>query len=97
MTLPQELKHFVTEDCIGQTDEQLTRSLENFFSFHCKGSMSLQEYSLEWDLRFEEAHTRAGLDINMVGRSFLWLKHSGMSQKFCDDLKLQEISPASTT
>ena len=51
--------------------------------------MTLQEYSLEWDLWLEEAQARAGLDINAVGRSFLWLKRSGMSQRFFDDLKLQ--------
>ncbi|CAJ1458578.1 unnamed protein product [Effrenium voratum] len=74
----------------GQTDEQLlTKALEAFFDFKRKNAMTLQEFSLEWDLRFEEAQTRAGLDMNMVGRSYLWLKQSNMSQKFCDDLKLQ--------
>ncbi|CAJ1364862.1 unnamed protein product [Effrenium voratum] len=52
----------------GQTDEQLlTKALEAFFDFKRKNAMTLQEFSLEWDLRFEEAQTRAGLDMNMVG------------------------------
>ena len=73
----------------GQQDQDLaTQSLERFFSLQ-RGRLSLQEYSVEYDARFDEASDRAGLQMNEVARFFLFFRGSGLSMKQIDDLKLQ--------
>ena len=73
----------------GQQDQDLaTQSLERFFSLQ-RGRLSLQEYSVEYDARFDEASDRAGLQMNEVARFFLFFRGSGLSPKQIDDLKLQ--------
>jgi hypothetical protein len=73
----------------GQQDQDLaTQSLEKFFGL-ARGRLSLQEYSVEFDARFDEASDRAGLQMNEVARFFLFFKHSGLSSKQVDDIKLQ--------
>ena len=73
----------------GQQDQDLaTQSLERFFSLQ-RGRLSLQEYSVEYDARFDEAADRAGLQMNEVARFFLFFRGSGLSTKQIDDLKLQ--------
>ena len=77
-------------DTYGDNDEQqTTRALENFFEFRRPHSQSLQEYAADWELRLDEAKLRAGLDLNNVAKSYLWLKQSGLSQRHQDDLRLQ--------
>ena len=73
----------------GQQDQDLaTEALEKFFSLQ-RGKLSLAEYAVEFDTRLDEASDRAGLQLNDVGKFFLWFKHSGMSTKVIDDIKLQ--------
>eukprot|EP00434_Breviolum_minutum_P029296 symbB.v1.2.025911.t1/scaffold2550.1/size76503/5 len=57
----------------GQQDQDLaTASLERFFSLSRQGNkLSLAEYSVEFDTRYDEAHDRAGLNLNDVGKFFL--------------------------
>ena len=56
----------------GQQDQDLaTQSLEKFFGL-ARGRLSLQEYSVEFDARFDEASDRAGLQMNEVARFFLF-------------------------
>ena len=52
-------------------------------------NQELQEFAAEWDLRYEEAKEKAGLDINNVAKSYLWMKQSGLPQRHLDDLRLQ--------
>lgn len=51
--------------------------------------MTLAEYAMEFDVRYDEAHDRAGLQLNDVGKFYIWFKHSGLSPKTVDDIKLQ--------
>ena len=76
-------------DAFGQSDQELTTSsLEAFFGLK-RGRLSLQEYAAEWELRYEEAQTRAGLDVNDVAKTFLFFQNSGLPNKFIEDVKLQ--------
>ena len=77
-------------DAFGDTDEaQTTRALEMFFEHKRPHNQELQEFAAEWDLRYEEAKEKAGLDINNVAKSYLWMKQSGLPQRHLDDLRLQ--------
>ena len=76
-------------DAFGQSDQDMvSRSLEAFFEFR-RGKMSLQEYSVEWDLRYDEAETRSNLQLNDVAKFYLFFKQSGLPSKFIEDVKLQ--------
>ena len=76
-------------DAFGQSDQDMvSRSLEAFFEFR-RGNMSLQEYSVEWDLRYDEAETRSNLQLNEVAKYYLFFKQSGLPSKFIEDVKLQ--------
>ena len=66
----------------------VSKSIEEFFEFR-RNKMSFQEYSIEWDIRLEEAVTRAGLELNDVGKFYLFFKGSGLPPKFVEDTKLQ--------
>ena len=73
----------------GQQDQDLaTQALEKFFNIS-RNKMTLAEYSVEFESRLDEASDRAGLQLNEVGRFFLFFKHSGLSAKTVDDIKLQ--------
>ena len=77
-------------DTYGDNDEtQAMRSLENFFEYRRPHGQSPQEYSADWELRYEEAKLRSGLDLGQVAKSYLWMKQSGLPQKHQDDLRLQ--------
>ena len=75
----------------GQMDQDLaTSSLEAFFGLTRHGNkLSLSEYSVEFDSRYDEASDRAGLQLNDVGKFFLWFRGSGLPSKTIDDIKLQ--------
>ena len=91
--IPSGVQHLVAalRQAFGQQDQDLaTASLERFFSLSRQGNkLSLAEYSVEFDTRYDEAHDRAGLNLNDVGKFFLWFKHSGLPSKMIDDIKLQ--------
>ncbi|CAE7765903.1 RE2 [Symbiodinium sp. KB8] len=42
----------------------------------CNALRDLQEFAAEWDLRYEDARSKAGLEMNTVAKSYLWLKAS---------------------
>ena len=75
----------------GQQDQDLaTAALEKFFSLTRHGSkLTLAEYAVEFDVRYDEAQERAGLQLNEVGKFFLWFKNAGIPSKTVDDIKLQ--------
>ena len=76
-------------DAFGLSDQELvSKAIEDFFEFK-RGKLSLAEYSIEWDARLEEATTRAGLELNDVGKYYLFFRNSGLPSKFLDDVKLQ--------
>ena len=50
-----------------------TQALEKFFNIS-RNKMTLAEYSVEFESRLDEASDRAGLQLNEVGRFFLFFK-----------------------
>ena len=72
-------------DAFGEGDQvRATQSLESFFYFR-RGRLSLAEYSAEWTMRMEEAMAHAGLDMNNVARTFLYVRGSQLPQRHIDD------------
>jgi hypothetical protein len=63
-------------------------SLEAFFT-HTRGNLPMNDYLIMWKLTFDEAHQMAGLEINDIGKSFLLLHNTGLSQRDQRDFKLQ--------
>ena len=77
------------KDAFGVSDQEMvSQSIEAFFEFR-RGKMSFQEYAIEFDIRLEEAVTRAGLDLNDVAKFYLFFRGSGLPYKFVEDIKLQ--------
>ena len=53
-----------------QQDQDLaTQALDKFFGL-ARGQLSLSEYSVEFDSRYDDAHDRVGLQLNDVGKFF---------------------------
>ena len=76
-------------DAFGLSDQELvSKAIEDFFEFK-RGKLSLAEYSIEWEARLEEATTRAGLELNEVGKFYVFFRGAGLPSKFVDDIKLQ--------
>ena len=77
------------KDAFGMSDQEIvSRSIEEFFEFK-RGKLSFQEYAIEWDIRLEEATTKAGLELNDVAKFYLFFRGSGLPQRFIEDVKLQ--------
>ena len=68
--------------------EMASRALDHLFDFR-RGKMSLQEYSVEFDQRMQEASEKAGLEMNDVAHFYLFFKNSGLPSKFVEDVKMQ--------
>ena len=89
--IPSGVQSLLNElrSAFGEAEQlQATKALETFFEFR-RGRLSLQAWSVQWQKNLEEAITHAGLEINPVARTYLYLKSSGLSTKAVDDLLLQ--------
>ena len=76
-------------ETFGTTEqEQASRSLETLFELR-RGKMTLQEYAVEFDLRMEEAHDEAGMEMNEVALFYFFFKNSGLPSRLIEDIKLQ--------
>ncbi|CAE7555087.1 unnamed protein product [Symbiodinium pilosum] len=76
-------------EAFGMSDQDLvSRSIEDLMEFR-RGKLTFPEYAIEWEIRMEEAVTRAGLEINDVGKFYLFFRGAGLPQKFVEDIKLQ--------
>ena len=76
-------------ETFGHTDQEMaSRSLESLFELR-RGKLSLQEYAVEFDARMEEAHERAGLEMNEVAHFYFFCKNSGLAPRLVEDIKLQ--------
>ena len=76
-------------EAFGMSDQDLvSRSIEDLMEFR-RGKLTFPEYAIEWEIRMEEAITRAGLEINDVGKFYLFFRGAGLPQKFVEDIKLQ--------
>lgn len=65
----QALAHQL-RDAFGMSEQELTTTALTAFFEYRRTKQSLQEYASEWDLRYDEAQTRAGLDINPVAKTY---------------------------
>ena len=61
-------------------------ALDAFFGHSRTGSLG--DYLTMWKLCFEEACATSGLELNAVGRSYLLLRSSGLTERRKDDLLL---------
>ena len=69
----------------GMLDQDLAaQSLDRFFGCH-RGKLSLNEYAVEFDSRLDEATDRAGLQLNEVGKFWLFFRNSGLASKTIDE------------
>ena len=59
--------------------DQNVAALEAFFTFE-RGSLTLSDYLTVWTLLFDDACVQTGLQVNNVGKSFMLLWKSGLSQ-----------------
>ena len=76
-------------EAFGMSDQDLvSKSIEDLMEFR-RGKLTFPEYAIEWEIRMEEAVTRAGLEINDVGKFYLFFRGAGLPQKFVEDIKLQ--------
>ena len=76
-------------DAFGFSDQELvSKSIEDFMEFR-RGRMAFSEFSIEFDMRLEEATTRAGFEINDVAKFYLFFKAAQLPVKLVDDIKLQ--------
>ena len=76
-------------DAFGFSDQELvSKSMEDFMEFR-RGRVAFSEFSIEFDMRLEEATTRAGFEINDVAKFYLFFKAAQLPSKLVDDIKLQ--------
>ena len=76
-------------DAFGFSDQELvSKNIEDFMEFR-RGRMAFSEFSIEFDMRLEEATTRAGFEINDVAKFYLFFKAAQLPVKLVDDIKLQ--------
>ena len=74
-------------DAYGIHDQdELTIFLSNFFR-HSRGGKALTDYCTGFRLKYEEAEQHAGLQINEVGLTHMFLENSGMDPKEIKDIK----------
>ena len=74
-------------EAFGMSDQDLvSRSIEDLMEFR-RGKFP--EYAIKWEIKMEEAVTCAGLEINGVGKLYLFFRGSGFPQEFVENIKLQ--------
>ena len=54
-----------------------------------RGNGSLADYCTAFRMRYETAEEKAGLNMNPVGLSHLFLTHANLHPKFIDDIYLK--------
>ena len=73
----------------GEAEQlQATKAMETFFEFK-RGRLPLPEWSVQWQLNYEEAVDHSGLEVNQVAKTYLYFKSSQLLQKAVDDILLQ--------
>ena len=63
-------------------------ALDRFFNFS-RASLSLSDFLTLWRLRFDEANAQSGPMMNDIGKSYLLLRASGLSERAKMDFCLQ--------
>ncbi|CAE8697760.1 unnamed protein product, partial [Polarella glacialis] len=67
---------------------QTTVALDSFYEFK-RGHLGLAELAQEFDHRYESAEDEAGLQMNDTGKTYFFLRGSGLGDKIIEDIKLQ--------
>ena len=70
------------------TQDQQTTALDAFFDLR-RDQNSLSFYCTEYRMLLEEATEKAGLDINNVAKTHIFLKHSGLPERKLEDIRLR--------
>ena len=79
----------VLQEAYGEMEhDQQGLALDKFSTLY-RGSSSLADYCSAFRVRYEQAEEKAGLQINEVAKSHLFLTHAGLTQKFIDDIMLK--------
>jgi hypothetical protein len=63
-------------------------ALDRFFELY-RGSSSLSDYCTAFLVRLETAGAKAGLEVNDVCKTHLFMTHAGLTNKFIDDIYLK--------
>ncbi|CAE8710616.1 unnamed protein product, partial [Polarella glacialis] len=71
-----------------QDQDRTTVALDSFYEFK-RGHLGLAEFAQEFDHRYESAEDEAGLQINDTGKTYFFLRGSGLGDKVIEDIKLQ--------
>ena len=64
------------------------KALDRFFGLH-RMNGSLHDYCTAFRIRYETAQEQAGLQINDVAKTHLFLKNAGITQKYYDELMMK--------
>ncbi|CAE8698987.1 unnamed protein product, partial [Polarella glacialis] len=71
-----------------QDQDRTTVALDSFYEFR-RGHLGLAEFAQEFDHRYESAEDEAGLQMNDTGKTYFFLRGSGLGDKIIEDIKLQ--------
>ncbi|CAE8738763.1 unnamed protein product, partial [Polarella glacialis] len=71
-----------------QNQDRTTVALDSFYEFK-RGHLGLAEFAQEFDHRYESAEDEAGLQMNATGKTYFFLRGSGLGDKIIEDIKLQ--------
>ncbi|CAE8626795.1 unnamed protein product [Polarella glacialis] len=71
-----------------QDQDRATVALDSFYEFK-RGHLGLAEFAQEFDHRYESAEDEAGLQMNDTGKTYFFLRGSGLGDKIIEDIKLQ--------
>ncbi|CAE8654129.1 unnamed protein product, partial [Polarella glacialis] len=71
-----------------QDQDRTTVALDSFYEFK-RGHLGLAEFAQEFDHRYESAEDEAGLQMNDTGKTYFFLRGSGLGDKSIEDIKLQ--------
>ncbi|CAE8722833.1 unnamed protein product, partial [Polarella glacialis] len=71
-----------------QDQDRTTVALDSFYEFK-RGHLGLAEFAQEFDHRYESAEDEAGLQMNDPGKTYFFLRGSGLGDKIIEDIKLQ--------
>ncbi|CAE8604611.1 unnamed protein product, partial [Polarella glacialis] len=71
-----------------QDQDRTTVALDSFYEFK-RGHLGLAEFAQEFDHRYESAEDEAGLQMNDTGKTYFFLRGSGLGDKIIEDIKLQ--------
>ncbi|CAE8712259.1 unnamed protein product, partial [Polarella glacialis] len=71
-----------------QDQDRTTVALDSFYEFK-RGHLGLAGFAQEFDHRYESAEDEAGLQMNDTGKTYFFLRGSGLGDKVIEDIKLQ--------